>query len=304
MRPTSACNLRCDFCFGPRRELPSLPLARAIKIVDFLAEQGAEAIVLSGGEPLLYRALPELCHHIRSQGLRLVLSTNGTLLKRRGASILPHVGWVGLPIDGGRRSVNERMRVWGQDHLESAVDALAYLRHRWPRIGVKLGTVVTKVNAASIEEIPHRIRDEYRPDIWKLYQFSKTSYGADNADAFDLSDEAFEAVVKRVEAVAADWGVELVVYRNRTRDGAYVFVNSNGDLSVVAEGDERVVANVQDGLPEAFRQARRFVDSKANRQNERATYPTSGITLPSRGLQSRRIRADKAEAFGVSHVSV
>lgn len=273
-RPVSACNMRCPFCFGPRRHLPSLPIDQALAIVDFIAANGAEAVVLSGGEPLLYAELPTLCAYIKAKNLRLVLSTNATLLLKRGPELLEYIDWVGIPLDAADAAVNAQMRVWSRDHFSASIEALDYLRTSWKGVKIKLGTVVSRINADSVAKIPETLGERRCPDTWKVYQFSETSYGADNADVLRLTDDEFKACLGPIQSSADRWGAPLVVYTNQGRNGAYLFINSDASLSITSGGDEIRVANLrQDGLEGAFRIARQYVNGERNLANERQTYP-------------------------------
>src|SRR5438034_8932097 len=76
------CNLRCLHCYsssGPeeRTEL-SAPLLRSV-ISDASAERYTVAS-FSGGEPLLYAALPAVLEQAQSCGMRTTVTTNGILL--------------------------------------------------------------------------------------------------------------------------------------------------------------------------------------------------------------------------------
>jgi pyruvate formate lyase activating enzyme len=77
------CNFRCPFCqnadlvMHPER-LDTVPF----KIVaDYLLERTGwvEGVCITGGEPCLHEALPELCADIKAQGVKVKLDTNGSL---------------------------------------------------------------------------------------------------------------------------------------------------------------------------------------------------------------------------------
>jgi len=74
------CNLRCRFCHaGPLLGDPAevVPLDR---ILAHMADRKGwlDGVVVCGGEPTLWPALPDLCRRFRDAGLAVKLDTNGT----------------------------------------------------------------------------------------------------------------------------------------------------------------------------------------------------------------------------------
>jgi molybdenum cofactor biosynthesis enzyme MoaA len=77
---TDACNFKCPYCNGVRDDVKgTLPLKRAIEILDLWIVQSLKNVRFSGGEPTLYPFLRELVGHCKSNGVeRIALSTNGS----------------------------------------------------------------------------------------------------------------------------------------------------------------------------------------------------------------------------------
>ena len=101
---TRACNLRCRHCYagaemGERDELGG-DEARAM--IDDLAAFGCPVLLLSGGEPCLRPDAVGLAAYAREKGMRVVLSTNGTLMTPDLAARFASVGlsYVGVSLDG------------------------------------------------------------------------------------------------------------------------------------------------------------------------------------------------------------
>ena len=88
IRPSFACNFRCKLCneFSPYYETPKIPaLAEVTRDVDrlFALVDTIGKLEISGGEPLLYRPLPELLNYLNQYNDRFELFslvTNGSLL--------------------------------------------------------------------------------------------------------------------------------------------------------------------------------------------------------------------------------
>ena len=71
-------------------------------MIDDLAGFGVPALLFSGGEPLLRPGLLELIEYATGNGLRVTLSTNGTLIDEKVAAKLKALGltYVGISLDG------------------------------------------------------------------------------------------------------------------------------------------------------------------------------------------------------------
>ncbi len=112
LHPTRLCNLACAHCYtssGPRetQQLP-LPLLRAV--LDDAAALGYRQLAVSGGEPLLYEALPGLLQHARRLGMLTSLTSNGLLLSpQRWAAIAPHLDRLAISVDG-REATHDALR--------------------------------------------------------------------------------------------------------------------------------------------------------------------------------------------------
>lgn len=85
----SGCNFRCNFCHNPdlvynRQILPKISEEKVINYLDN-RKKILEAVVLTGGEPTLYKKLPLFLKKIKKIGYLVKLDTNGThpgMLKR------------------------------------------------------------------------------------------------------------------------------------------------------------------------------------------------------------------------------
>lgn len=99
------CNLRCLHCYSDSeaRKYPGeLTFAQGKELLDDLAQYGVPAVLLSGGEPLARADTLDLAGYARSLGLKVTLSTNGTLIDERMAKRIRDVAfaYVGISVDG------------------------------------------------------------------------------------------------------------------------------------------------------------------------------------------------------------
>ncbi len=82
IHPTRRCNLACKHCYsqsGPD-VLETLDVNTVLSAVVDAAAIGYDVLGVSGGEPLLYRALPEVLDCAHSLGMTTTVTTNGMLL--------------------------------------------------------------------------------------------------------------------------------------------------------------------------------------------------------------------------------
>ncbi len=102
---TRKCNLHCVHCYssaGDKDPAEVLNTEQAKSFIRDLADFGVPVILFSGGEPLLREDIFELANFAREQGIRTVLSTNGTLISKEVAKKIRNVGFaeVGISLDG------------------------------------------------------------------------------------------------------------------------------------------------------------------------------------------------------------
>ena len=107
IHPTLRCNLRCQHCYSSSGPEARAELSAAV-LEEFLgeaAEEGFNAVGISGGEPLTYGPLARLLAAARAHGFFTSVTTNGSLATpARLAAIAPHLSLLALSIDGAEAS--------------------------------------------------------------------------------------------------------------------------------------------------------------------------------------------------------
>lgn len=280
-----ACNLRCPFCFGPRHEIPAMQTDLAIGIVNKLASNGVERLVFTGGEPTLIKDLPVILRATKSRGLTTVLSTNGMFIASNDElldKIASSLDWIALPLDADTSSVNAKLRVGlnadaGIKHFDAVLSLIPKIRERYPRLGIKLGTVVTQLNLDSILNIPNLLVSRNAiPDTWKLYQVSASEYGKINYVQLQVGDEEFTRVYEKAREHALGVGIPNVTkYTNQERPGKYLFINPLGEVLVVhpIANDYYSIGNILTNFNGVLNNWRNYVKNDALTANFATTYP-------------------------------
>jgi 7-carboxy-7-deazaguanine synthase len=86
---TSGCNLRCWFCDTPfaswHPEGESLTVEQTVARALSYSESD---VVVTGGEPLLFPAIGEVCRRLRAAGRRVTIETAGTLARDFACDLL------------------------------------------------------------------------------------------------------------------------------------------------------------------------------------------------------------------------
>jgi len=90
---TNRCNLRCAFCPGTARPPRVMTEAEFLSLAGRLAPWAEYLYYHLMGEPLSHPLLPAFVEAAGEMGMRSIITTNGTLLSRRGGALLaarPH----------------------------------------------------------------------------------------------------------------------------------------------------------------------------------------------------------------------
>lgn len=85
---TTICNRSCSFCPGTTRPLRRMSLAEFDTITDRLRGVTEYLYYHVMGEPLTHPDLPDFIRLARSKGFKSAITTNGTLLSKRGRELI------------------------------------------------------------------------------------------------------------------------------------------------------------------------------------------------------------------------
>jgi len=121
IKPTNHCNHNCWYCcyrtnnlsLGEQmREADSIPEEKMLALAHEFVEIGVKAVTFSGGgEPLLYKPLPEVINVLAAGGIRVAALTNGSNLKGRVAdAFAQHATWVRISMDAWDDASYQRSR--------------------------------------------------------------------------------------------------------------------------------------------------------------------------------------------------
>lgn len=163
---TQRCNLKCAHCYsqsGSGACGDEMSTAEAKECIADIAAFGSPVILFSGGEPLMRQDLFALIEHAVSQGLRAVLSTNGTLIDADTAQRLKtaKLAYVGISLDG-MDAANDAFRgVPGA--FQQALTGIRHCRQAGIKVGLRF--TITRRNAEDIGSIFKLLETEQIPRV-------------------------------------------------------------------------------------------------------------------------------------------
>ena len=102
---TRTCNLKCVHCYADasaRKFDGELDWDQCCTVIDDLADYKVNALLFSGGEPLVHPRFMDLLERATGKGLKVTISTNGTRITPESAARFKELGvaYVGISLDG------------------------------------------------------------------------------------------------------------------------------------------------------------------------------------------------------------
>lgn len=225
---TRRCNLKCVHCYATAvdEEKGKDPMSteQGKALIDDLAAYGAPVLLLSGGEPLVRKDLVELAAYATSQGMRAVISTNGTLITKEKARELKNVNlsYVGISLDGAEKIHNKFRGV--PNTFKKTIEGIENCKAEGLKVGLRF--TINKRNITDLPAIFDLIRDLEIPRIC-FYHLVYSGRGSELIEE-DLTHEETRATVdfimdKTRELFEAGHPREVLTVDNHA-DGPYVWM--------------------------------------------------------------------------------
>lgn len=225
---TRRCNLNCIHCYSDSRdkEYPGeFSMEEAKRFINDLAEFGVPVLLFSGGEPLIRDDIFELAKYACGLRMRVVLSTNGTLIDRKNASKIKDSGfsYVGISLDGIGAN-NDKFR-GSRGAFELALRGLRNCKESGIKVGLRF--TITKHNYSDIKDI-FSLAEEERIDRVCFYHLVYAGRGSDMKKD-DLSHSEKKAVIDYICEGAVKFHkekrpIEILTVDNHT-DSVYLYKN-------------------------------------------------------------------------------
>lgn len=224
---TQRCNLKCVHCYAQSEDRDyagEMSTEEAKVMIDDLAEFGAPVLLFSGGEPTIRKDLVELMKYAKSKGMRVVISTNGTLITEEKAKQYAEVGlsYVGVSLDGGPETHDKFRGLPGS--FDKAIAGIRNAKAAGIKVGLRM--TINKRNWRDINELFDIMEAEDIPRAC-FYHLVYTGRGSELMKE-DLDHEetrqAVRLIMDRTKAMF-DKGLspEILTVDNHA-DGPYVYM--------------------------------------------------------------------------------
>jgi Fe-coproporphyrin III synthase len=224
---TRACNLSCMHCYAHAVKNPrekELSKEQAFGVVDDLARFGAPVILFSGGEPLMRPDLPEIAAYAVAQGMRAVISTNGTLITTKKAKDLRNIGlsYVGVSLDG-MEEVNDHFR-GTEGAFKDALKGIKNCQDAGLKVGLRF--TINRLNYKEIDSIFNLLDEMDIPRVC-FYHLVYAGRGSELVKQ-DLSHEesrtAVDLIIDRTKGLHEQGKLKEVLTVDNHADGPYVYL--------------------------------------------------------------------------------
>lgn len=158
---TRTCNLRCVHCYSDSmaQQYPGeLNWEQMKSVVDDLAAYKIPSLLFSGGEPLIHPRFFDLVEYATAAGLKLTISTNGTLITPEKAAQLKQseVAYVGISLDG-IGDIHDEFR-GKKGAFKAAVRGFKYCEEVGQKTGLRM--TLTRHNVANLDHILDFIEEQ------------------------------------------------------------------------------------------------------------------------------------------------
>ncbi len=235
---TRKCNLKCRHCYAQatftaaRRELTT---AEAKLFMASLLAYKVPVLLFSGGEPLLREDIFELLEYGADLGLRMVISTNGTLLDRVKAQKIRELGisYVGISLDG-LQEVNDIFR-GKQGAYVQALTGFENCRRAGQKTGLRL--TLSQTTARELPAVFKLLEENKIPRVC-FYHLVYSGRGSEIKNE-DLPPAEMRKILDYIIEKTLDFGArhidtEILTVDNHC-DGIYLYLYMKEKDSTQAE---------------------------------------------------------------------
>lgn len=170
IKPINRCNHNCWYCayrvdnlaLGETMDTADvLPLDTLLGIVDDIVDMGVQAVTFSGGgEPLLYKGLPDVVRRLAAGGVKVATLTNGSNLKGAMAdAFAEHGSWVRVSLDAWDDESYARARGTRADGFTRLLANLDAFAKRGSPCVLGVSFIVSDANAHRLADVCAMLKD-------------------------------------------------------------------------------------------------------------------------------------------------
>lgn len=238
MNLTRRCNLRCVHCYSDsdgHRAPAELTTEEVRRVLEDLAAYGVKFVLFSGGEPLTRPDIFDLASHATRLGMRVTLSTNGTLITVKTAKQIATAGfsYVGISFDG-LGAVNDVFR-GAPGAFEQARRGMHHIAGIGVRVGLRLTLTIHTVR--DLDDVLRFVETEpiSRACFYHLAYAGRGNHILPDDLPFAARREAIDKLCAAARAFAdRDMRKEILTVDNHS-DGPYLYLKLLRENPVRAE---------------------------------------------------------------------
>jgi MoaA/NifB/PqqE/SkfB family radical SAM enzyme len=170
VKPTNHCNHKCWYCAyrtddltlgDEMNEKDSIPAARVLALAHEFVEIGVKAVTFSGGgEPLLYKPLPDVIDILAAGGIRVAALSNGSNLKGRMADAFARHGtWIRISLDAWDNQSYVKSRGAKENDFSRLIENIREFTARDTKCVLGVSLIVGRDNYQHIFEVCALLKD-------------------------------------------------------------------------------------------------------------------------------------------------
>jgi radical SAM protein with 4Fe4S-binding SPASM domain len=263
---TDRCNLACSHCYsrsGPGHDTKNeLSTREALSLIDDFSAMGVPLILFSGGEPLLREDIWDLASHARMKGIRMALSTNGTLISADIARKIKKSGieYAGISLDGATAKTHDRFRN-SPGAFERSVAAFSHCREAGVRSGVRI--TLTTENCDELDALVD-LAKRIGASRFCLYWLVPTGRGMDAYNHLQLGADAVTMALNTLyhKAQKTDAAVMEFLTVDAPQDCIHLLESMERDKSPDLKDARSLIASLNGGCSAGDRVAN--IDPQGN----------------------------------------
>ena len=230
-RITSKCNQtnKCKFCYSPT--VQDTGEEERMIIAKRIIERGCKVIVITGGEPLTVKKLPEIIKLFAQNSVFVNLSTNGNTLLKDFPDFYKYVDILALPLDSVHEDVHNKLRNSTTNH-KNVIEILEYIKEKEIKkqygLKIKIGTVLCKSNLNDLRSIAEKVKS-YDVDVWKIFEYNHYS-DRNHDNEFDNEIVVFNELEIRKNIQISLGETNLNCANSTSRNNRYFMINPDGNV--------------------------------------------------------------------------
>ncbi len=170
IKPMNHCNHDCWYCayrvsnlqLGEDMDVKDLiPTDKMFEIVDDIVEMGVRAVTFSGGgEPLIYKPLPEAIERLAAGGVKVGALTNGSNLKGKVADVFAdHATWARISMEGWDGPSYAEARRIGEDAFDKLITNMRDFVARKSHCVLGVSLIIGHDNYEHVSELVALLKD-------------------------------------------------------------------------------------------------------------------------------------------------